>query len=129
MENEYLAVAKQLDDVESQLAARGYFAISLADEIAYLNEVEMSARVVLARLGDEAMAHRLAERGEELMARGMSNIAQEFQLQDEMAARFKDMDDQVAREPHHRLASHDGFACESRQGTRRNRTGAQCGRG
>ena len=97
MENEYLAVAKQLDDVESQLAVRGYFAISLADEIAYLNEMEISARVVFARLGDEAMAHRLAERGEELMARGMSNIAQEFQLQDEMAARFKDMDDQVAR--------------------------------
>lgn len=97
MENEYLAVAKRLDDIESQLSSRGLFALSLAQEIEYLNEMEMSAKVVLARLGNEEMAHRLAERGEQLMARGMSNIEQEFQLQNEMAARFKDMDDQIAR--------------------------------
>ena len=97
MENEFLAVAKKLDDIESQLNARGLFAISLADEIQYLNEMEMSARVALARLGNEEMAHRLSERGEELMARGLSNIEQEFQLENEMAARFKDMDDQIAR--------------------------------
>ena len=57
----------------------------------------MSARVVLARLGNEEMAQRLAQRGEQLMARGLSNIEQEFQLQNEMAARLKDMDDQIAR--------------------------------
>jgi hypothetical protein len=97
MENEFLAVAKRLDDIESQLNSRGLFALSLAQEIEYLNEMEMSARVVLARLGDQEMAQRLAERGEQLMARGMSNIEQEFQLQNEMAAKFKDMDDQIAR--------------------------------
>jgi len=97
MENEFLAVSKRLDDIESQLNSGGLFALSLAQEIEYLNEMEMSARVVLARLGDQEMAHRLAERGEELMARGMSNIEQEFQLENEMAARFKDMDDQIAR--------------------------------
>ncbi|MDQ6799469.1 MAG: hypothetical protein M3041_01385 [Acidobacteriota bacterium] len=97
MENEFLAVAKQLQDVESQLSSRGLFAISLADEIQYLNETEMSARIVSARLGDQEMAHRLGQRGEELMARGVRNIEQEFQLESEMATRFRDMDDQIAR--------------------------------
>jgi hypothetical protein len=97
MENEYLAVAKQLDDVESQLNSRGLFALSLAQEIDYLNEMEMSARVVTARLGDQELAQRLDARGEQVMARGMGNIEQEFQLESEMATRFRDMDDQIAR--------------------------------
>jgi hypothetical protein len=97
MESDYLAVAKQLEDVENQLNSRGLFALSLAQEIEYLNEMEMSARIASARLGDQELAHRLAERGEQLMTRGMSNIEQEFQLESEMASRFRDMDDQIAR--------------------------------
>src|SRR5205823_2913419 len=97
MDNEYLDVAKKLQDVDSQLASRGLFALSVAQEIDYLNEIELSARVALARLGTDEMAHRLAERGEAVMARGMSNIDQEFQIENAMAARFKDMDDQIAK--------------------------------
>jgi hypothetical protein len=97
VESQYLDVASQLEAVKRDLNSRDLFAISLAQEIEYLNEIEMSARIASARLGDQEMAMKLAERGDELLARGMSNIEQEFQLESEMATRFRDMDELMAR--------------------------------
>jgi len=96
-ESQILGVAKQLEGVKSDLNSRDLLAITLAQEMDYLNEIELSARVALARLGDQEIAMKLAERGDQLLARGMSNIEQELQLESEMAARFRDMDDQIAR--------------------------------
>ena len=97
VESQYLDVASQLEAVKRDLNSRDLFAISLAHQIEYLNEVELSARTVSARLDEKAMAMKLAERGDELLARGVNNIEQEIQLESEMAARFRDMDDQIAR--------------------------------
>jgi hypothetical protein len=97
VESQYLDVASQLEAVKSQLNSRDLLAITLAQEMDYLNEIELSARVALARLGDQEIAMKLAERGDQLLARGMSNIEQEFQLESEMATRFRDMDELMAR--------------------------------
>jgi hypothetical protein len=59
--------------------------------------MEMSARIVSARLADQELAQRLAQRSEQLLARGMNNIEQELQIQSRMAATFRDMDDQIAK--------------------------------
>jgi hypothetical protein len=97
MENEYLAVSKQLEHVAAALSSEELFATSLADEVEYLQAVQLETRVLNTRLAAEEMAHRLSEQSEALMSRAIKNIEEEQQLNSEMAMRFRDMDDQVSR--------------------------------
>ena len=93
LEDEYLAVAKQLENVKAELSSRDAFALSMADELEYLKETEANARIAAARVSQE----QLAERGEELYARAMKNIEEQVLADEQMATKFRDMDDQIAR--------------------------------
>ncbi len=93
LEDEYLAVAKQLEAVNHELKSEELFAISLADEIEYLQETAMNARIVTANVSEE----QLFQRSEQLDARAMKNIEEQVLADEQMAAKFRDMDDQIAR--------------------------------
>jgi len=93
LEDEYLAVAKQLESVKAELSSRDAFALSMADELEYLKETEANARIAAANVSEQ----QLAERSEELYARAMKNIEEQVLADEQMATKFRDMDDEIAR--------------------------------
>ncbi len=93
-------LAGRLKDISDQLNSESLFAVSLADEADYLAQVEMEAKTASAHLGDEAMAHKLSEVSDQLMAKAQKNIEADFLMESDMAARLKDMDEQLATANH-----------------------------
>jgi len=93
LQSQYLGVAKQLDAVTTELKSEELFAISLSDEIEYLQETALNARIATGNVSEEA----LAQRSEELVAHAMKNMEEQLADQQEMANKFRDMDDQIAR--------------------------------
>ena len=101
LDNEFLAVAKQYEDVEA-LMSRPLAAVSLADEGAYLSAIQMETKVLadtelaVKQIGDQEVATKFIATADELAARASSNIRANTELMSEMAARFGHMDDEIA---------------------------------
>jgi hypothetical protein len=97
LDNEYIDLAGKLKAVENELNAQNLFATTLADDVEYLQMVEMESRIVSARLSDQEMAQKLNVASDELMSRAMKNIEENVQLQEEMASRLQHMEEVAAR--------------------------------
>jgi hypothetical protein len=97
LDNEYAELAGKLKAVENELNAQNLFSTTLADDVEYLQAVEMESRVVTARLSDQEMAQKLNVASEELMSRAMKNIEENLQLQQAMASKLQHMEEMAAR--------------------------------
>src|SRR5438093_1274315 len=86
------------------LMSRPVASISLAEEAAYLNAIQVEMKVAadaenlaVRQLADEQMASRLNAEAEQLEAKALSNIKANAETTSEMAARLNTIDDAIAR--------------------------------
>jgi hypothetical protein len=98
LDNEYIDLAGKLKAVENDLNSQNLFATTLADDVEYLQTVEMESRIVNnTRLSEQEMSQKLVAASEELMTRAIKNIEENVQLQEEMATKLQHMEEMAAR--------------------------------